>query len=240
MKHSLRLLLASTLAAVVTAPAVAHEAGTWVLRAGVGTIQPKHDSLRLGTVDLGGGVPAQPAELDFDTATGLMLSGTYMFTPNWALDILAPWPFRHDIDIEATISDGVGTERGKLPFGEVELFPPTVSLQYHFTPNGKFQPYVGLGINYSRFIDETLASEIPADGITALEFDDFVGIAVQLGTESMFGADSHWLLNFVLRWIEIDADTSLSVEGGTVPATKEIGTVDIDPWILTVDLGYRF
>src|SRR5690606_5271359 len=48
MKHSLRLLLASTLAAVVTAPAVAHEAGTWVLRAGVGTIQPKHDSLRLG------------------------------------------------------------------------------------------------------------------------------------------------------------------------------------------------
>lgn len=240
MKPSSRLLIMSALAAVVAAPAVAREAGDWVLRAGVGTIQPKHAGLSLGTIYPPGGVTAEPAEIEFDSATSLMLSGSYMFTPNWALDILAPWPFRHDIDIEATFSDGVATQGGKLPFGEVELFPPTVSLQYYFTPNGEFHPYVGLGISYTRFIDEKLESEITADGITALEFDDSVGIAVQLGAESMFGAGNHWLLNFDLRWIEIEADTSLSVDDGTVPATNEIGTVDIDPWALTVDLGYRF
>lgn len=240
MKPSSRLLITSALAAALAVPAVAHEAGNWVLRAGLGTIQPKHASLSLGTIYSRGGVTAESAQIEFDTATGVMLSGSYMFTPNWALDVLAPWPFRHDIDIEAIISDGVATQRGKLPFGEVEFFPPTVSLQYHFAPNGKFQPYVGLGINYTRFIDETLASEITADGITALEFEDSVGVAVQLGAESMFGTDSHWLLNFDLRWIEIEADMSLSVEEGTVPATNEIGAVDIDPWVLTVDLGYRF
>ena len=56
----------------------------------------------------------------------------------------------------------------------------------------------------------------------------------------MFGTDSHWLLNFDLRWIEIQAEASLSIEDGTVSATDEIGTLDIDPWVLTVDLGYRF
>ena len=29
--------------------------------------------------------------------------------------------------------------------------PPTVSLQYHFLPDAKFQPYAGFGVNYTHF-----------------------------------------------------------------------------------------
>ena len=35
------------------------------------------------------------------------------------------------------------------------VLPPTVTLQYHFTPEQKFSPYVGAGLNYSFFYGET-------------------------------------------------------------------------------------
>ena len=93
---------------------------------------------------------------------------------------------------------------------------------------GGFKPYVGAGIQYILPFDE--------DGVGALdgqsvEIDDALGFTLQAGVDVEIGQG--WYLNADVKktWIEHDCHPS------TVPMLFD---VDIDPWIFSVGLGYRF
>ncbi len=245
MKRTTVVLTSLLLGVSLATPAVAHEAGDWIVRGGAGTVMPKDDNLSLGTVDL-----VVPPDVDLtvndtivqvDDGTSLTLSFTYMFTDNWAFDVLGAWPFKHDVDIDASITDNIGggTTSGSLPFGEVEHLPPTFSVQYHFTPDGQFQPFVGLGLNYTTFLSEDLDSSWPPLGITDYSLDDSFGLAVQVGADWMLNEE--WLLNFDVRWINIESDLTVTIDDGVSPAvTGVLGTVEIDPWVFAINIGYKF
>ena len=214
MNGRLHLLIASALLACAAAPAQAYDAGDWIFRAGVGGVEPKSDNL-----DLSDGVDS--VYVNVDSAMSLTLTGTYMLTPNWAIDVLAAYPFNHDINLE------VNGESAKI--SETDHLPPTVSIQYHFIPNGDIQPYVGLGVNYTTFFNTDTVSELSDLGVD-LELDNSFGVATQFGVDWMLG--KNWLLNADLRWINIETDATL---GG-----ESIGTVEIDPWVYSINVGYRF
>jgi outer membrane protein len=236
MKRPIVVLASGLLGIVLATPALAHEAGQWILRGGVGTVMPKDDNLRLPEIVID--PLTVNGTVQVDDGTSLTLSGTYMFTENWAFDILAAWPFKHDIDLDATISDGKMTESGSVSFGEVEHLPPTFSVQYHFSPQANFQPYVGLGVNYTTFLSEDLDQAVIDAGITDFSLDDSFGIAAQVGADWVFSGQ--WLINFDIRWINIEADLEATVDDGTGPVTGGLGTVEIDPWVFAVNVGYRF
>ena len=231
------VLISGVLSVALAGPAFGHEAGQWILRAGVGTVMPKDNNLTLPEIAI------DPltinATVQVDDGTSLTLTGTYMFTEHWAFDILAAWPFKHDISLDATISDGVDTMSGSVPFGEVEHLPPTFSIQYHFLPQAKFQPFVGLGVNYTTFLTEDLDQGIVEAGIVDYSLDDSIGVAVQAGADWMI--NDNWLINFDLRWINIESDLTATVDDGFNPAaTAGLGTVKIDPLVLAINVGYRF
>jgi outer membrane protein len=213
------LLLACT-ATLLSASALvqAHEAGDFIFRAGVGVVEPKSDNLS---------VPALDATVQVDSGTSLTLTGAYMMTDNWAFEVLAAWPFKHDIDVDLA---GVGT----APLGETEHLPPTFSLQYHFAPDAVFQPYVGLGVNYTTFFSEEVTAEAISLGITDLSLDDSFGLAAQIGADWIL--NDRWLVNFDARWINIESDATVTLAGDSV----DIGTVKIDPYVLSIEVGYRF
>jgi outer membrane protein len=213
MKSSKYLLAAGALLALVASPALAYEAGTWVLRAGVGVVAPDSDNLVLDPDTI----------IEVDDGTSLTLMGTYMFTPNWAFDVLASWPFNHDIKLAGT------------KIAETDHLPPTFSVQYHFLPNGAFQPYVGAGLNYTTFFN-TDVEQVLTDltGVTDIDLDDSFGFALQLGADWTFG--NRWLLNFDLRYIDIESD--LTVSDGV--DSEKLGTVKIDPWVYSINIGYSF
>ena len=74
------LLAGSMLAA---SPVVfAHENGDMLLRFGGGMVAPKSNNSDIVSVDDG---------------TSATVTFTYMFKDNWAVDVLAAWPFKHDI-----------------------------------------------------------------------------------------------------------------------------------------------
>jgi outer membrane protein len=237
MKRSLLVFSTALLGFALAVPAIAHEAGQWIVRGGVGTVMPKSNNLALPLITI------DPLSIDahvkVDDGTSLTLSGTYMFTENWAFDILAAWPFKHDIDLDATVSDGIDTESGIVPFGEVKHLPPTFSVQYHFTPDAKFQPFVGIGLNYTTFMSEELNSDVIEAGIVDFSLDDSFGVAAQLGADWMLNDRS--LINFDIRWINIEADLSATIDDGvSSPVTGELGTVEIDPWVFAINYGYKF
>lgn len=139
----------------------------------------------------------------------------YFFTDNISAELLC-----------CVATHDVTAANGAIDLGEVSHFPPTVTLKYRWTDLGPFEPYVGAGVNFTTFYD----SEPPAG--LSVEYDDSFGPALQVGADYRF--DEHWFVNFDVRRIWINSDVTIS---GAINATDE---VDIDPWVVSTSIGYRF
>lgn len=200
MKASHVLFVTLALGATSLA-AQAEESDRWIWRAGVHNVAPKSNNHAIVNVDDG-------AMFTF--------SGTYLFTPNWGLEVLAGLPFKHDINLNGG---------GKV--AETKHLPPTISVQYHFNPGGTVRPYVGAGVNYTLFFDEKTTGALAG---SKLDLDPSFGVAAQAGLDVAIGSD--WFINVEARWIDIDTDAKLN--------GADIGTVKLDPWVYGVSIGRRF
>ncbi len=147
----------------------------------------------------------------------------FQITPIGA-DQLAATPFQHDIGLSN------GTD-----FAEVKHLPPTVSALYYFNESqAAFQPYVGVGVNYTTFFEEDLTSEaVSSLSASSLKLDDSWGLAVQTGFD--YQLDEHWMVNASLRYVDIDTTAKFKLGG-----TDSHVDVDIDPWVTSLMIGYRF
>jgi outer membrane protein len=152
-----------------------------------------------------------------DSGQSLTFTATYMLSPHLGVELLAAWPFSHDITLNA---DG-------SKVAETKHLPPTLSLQYHFLPDGRIRPYVGAGLNATIFFDEKTTGALEGAN---LSLDDSFGAAAQLGVD--FALSGDWMLNVDARWIDIDTDARLDGVG--------IGSVAIDPYAFGISIGRRF
>ena len=217
------VLLAGLASVALTVPAMAYEAGDIIVRAGVASVQPDEDSGNLELEGVGK-LPGTGAGVDSNEQLGLTL--TYMLTSKWGIGVLAATPFEHDLSAR-----GVGVDAGST-----KQLPPTVTLQYFpMDPASKFQPYVGLGINYTKFFDEDVDSELEGlFGPGDLELDDSFGLAGQVGLD--YAIDDHWLLNASVWYLDIDTTADFKFDSGA----RIKADVDVDPWVYMVGVGYKF
>src|SRR5690554_6772574 len=158
----IKLLTSSILALSVAAPTVlAHQAGDMIVRAGVVTVTTGESTSGVivdGTTDLGG-------EATLNNNTQLGLNFAYMVTNKVAVELLGASPFEHDVAIK-----GTGAVDGAL--GKVKHLPPTLSAVYFpMDSSSVFQPYVGVGVNYTWFFDEetTASAEGNTPSLTNLK-----------------------------------------------------------------------
>ncbi|MFC4729412.1 OmpW/AlkL family protein [Coralloluteibacterium thermophilus] len=194
-----------------------------VALAAAGCIAPAHAvewSVRTGATHvspksdngrLAGGTLA--ASVDDETQLGLAI--TARLTPHWAIELLAATPFHQTARVNG--ADAVNFRH----------LPPTLTAQYHFAPSARVSPFLGAGINYTWTYDEEAIGPL-------------AGADVRLGNS--WGASAQAGLVFRLsdtldlvadaRWIDIGADVR-------VDGTK-VGTVDVDPMVYSVMLGWRF
>lgn len=223
----------------VAAPAAAYEKGTFVLRAGVTAVDPKINSYSMSE-----STPTDRSStfVDVRSATSMSLTGTFLFSEHWGIDLLLALPFRHDIDAYVSRPSPVPGEPGFIfdgKIGETEQLPPTLSLQYHFSPGTSLQPYVGLGINWTRFSDTRytgLFEDIIGEPVSELILEDSTGIAVQVGGDWRVGERT--VINFDVRWIDIDTD--VSIDGPNFDGEQKLFTAEIDPWVWSLSLGVHF
>lgn len=214
------------LATAIAVPAAQAEQGDWLIKGGATMVSPKSGNLKLGDVDVPDVGIVNNASIEVGDATSFGFTITYMFTDNWAVELLAAVPFKHDIKLKGTL-DG-STMSGKI--GETDELPPTLSVQYHFTPDQTFSPYVGVGVNWTLFsnekIDPTLANK--------LSLSDSFGIAGQVGADIYFS--KQWFGNLDIRYIQIETDAKVTDDVGTT----KLGTVKINPFVYSIMIGYRF
>ena len=190
-------LLAASLAAVAL-PAAAQSAGDWTIGIGVHQVDPKSDNgvLANGTLPLSIGSSARPS-----------LTVEYFVRDNLGVEVLAAWPFEHDISVK-----GVGR------VGSTKHLPPTVSLQYHFNDKGVVSPVLGVGLNYTTFFSEDTRGAL--DG-TSLKLGDSWGLAAHAGLD--FRVSEKAAIRVDVRWIDIDS--RVRVDGA------RMGTANIDPLV---------
>ncbi|MFJ3525013.1 OmpW family protein [Pseudomonas sp. NPDC090203] len=223
------LLGAPLVALALLAPvAEAHQTGDIIVRAGAARVVPNEDS---GNVKLDG-TKVAGTKATADNSTQLGLTFAYMLSDHVGLELLAATPFSHTIGVKGL---GPGLD-GKL--ADVKQLPPTLSLQYYpMDSSSKFQPYAGIGLNYTKFFNNDLTGERKQQGFSNLKLKDSVGLAGQIGMDYML--TDRVMLNASIWYIDID--TKATVDG---PSALSVGKtkvdVDIDPWVYMVGLGYKF
>jgi len=173
--------------------------GDWLMRARVINIDPDASSSALN--------------LDVNSKVAPELDFSYFLTNNLALELILATR-EHDVTSNAA------------SVGSVSLLPPTLTLQYHFAPGGNVRPYVGAGLNYTRFYDINLGN-----GTLTVDKSSF-GPALQLGVD--IPLNKRVFLNLDLKKIWIDTDVK-AVGTGALAANLKI-----NPLIFGIGIGTRF
>ena len=139
-----------------------------------------------------------------------------MLKDNIGIELLAATPFRHDITLNGA------------KIGETKHLPPTVSLQYYpMDSSSAFQPYIGLGINYTEFFSTDTSGTLAS---SKLKLDSSWGLAGQLGVD--YAINDQLLLNAAV-W-KMDINTDVKLDGAN------LGELEIDPMVYMVSVGYKF
>ncbi|AQV96243.1 OmpW family protein [Cupriavidus necator] len=140
------------------------------------------------------------------------LDVTYFFTPHIAAELVLTVPQSQNVYLNGD------------KIGSFKHLPPTLLVQYHFLPNGTFRPYVGAGLNFTRIWGENIANN-------SLQLDSWsVAPALQIGMD--YKLTKNWFLNADIKKIWLSSD----VKAGGVKVSK----VNLDPWLFSMGVGYRF
>ena len=136
-----------------------------------------------------------------------MLDVAYYLTKNWAIEAIccvAP----HHIQGTGTIASD---------FARAWLFPPSIMAQYHFTNFGAFQPYLGVGVNFTTFWNTRVNNDTwgipfaPGSALAGLGIPGVLssfqyatvapswGVVGQAGVDYMF--NEHWGVNVDFKYI---------------------------------------
>lgn len=184
---------------------LAQEKGSRWIKVGAHIVDPKSDngSLAGGALDVTVGDNIRPSVM-----------AEYFVAKNLGIELLAAWPFRHDVELNGT------------PAATVDHLPPTLSLQYHFNGEERISPFVGVGINYTLFFSEETRGPLAG---AELELDPSWGLALHAGVD--FQLSGRWSLGVDGRWINIETDARVN--------GADVGTVEVDPMVYGVYLRAR-
>lgn len=200
MKHAGWLCAAAAALAgfCLHAQAQSADAGTWLVRARAVHLDPANDNSN----------PVTPVAINSKWLPEVDF--TYFLSPNLAAELILTVPQKQRVTL-------AGTQIGTL-----KHLPPTLTLQYHFPMQG-FKPYVGAGINYTRFSSVRLPAGLSIDR-------NSWGGALQVGVDIPVGKNV--VLNFDVKKVFIRTD--IRADGAPIDRFK------VDPVLVGVGLGWTF
>ena len=142
---------------------------------------------------------------------------SYFFTPQIAAELVLTYPQKQTI------------RAGGAEIGSLKHLPPTLTAQYHFTTLGAFKPYVGAGLNYTRFSSVRFDPAVQTALQPSLKKNSF-GLALQVGFDYEFIKNTYF--NVDVKKVQIRTDVS--------SFGAQVGTFKVDPWLVGVGIGRLF
>lgn len=218
-KTTLAVLLSG---ALLAGSAMAHQAGDTMFR--FGAVHVKANSSSTTTT------PAKLVDVDLTVKnnTQLGLTATYMLADNVGIELLGATPFSHKIDAKVPQLGADGD------FGRVVILkqlPPSLYAQYYFfEPNAKVKPYVGAGLNYTRFYHaKSVDSRVTNLNVKKHSFGPVanLGVDVKLTDNIYFNAAAWYTrIKTTAKFTAKDLDHEVKVK--------------LDPVVLFAGFGVKF
>ena len=226
----------SVVALVVSLAAVPASADFAVNIGAIGVI-PDDSSSSLSTIEQVAGLPTGSTRVAVDNNVQLGITLDYIINKNWTVELIAATPFSHEISVKGSAING-------LDIGKTKQLPPTLLLQYHFdTGNDAISPFLGLGVNYTRFFNTEVSGElkdtlgalniVTAQDSTRLDLTDSWGVALQAGINIDF--NDRFGLHAMVSKVDIETTGRVKVNGNTIQKVD----VKIDPLVAMVGLRIK-
>jgi outer membrane protein len=190
------------------------EEGNWMMRVRAVYIDWMQESSPVGAL----GLPANDIHLEKKMAPEIDF--TYFFTKNLAAELILTYPQKHTVRVQSLAAD----------VGSLHELPPSLILQYHFTPDSQYRPYVGAGFNYTTYSRVDLAPLSAVAGGNASVDRTNLGGVMQAGMDFKIGANS--FINLDVKKIYIQSD--LYLDGA------KISTIKGDPLVWGIGYGFKF
>jgi outer membrane protein len=202
----------------------------------------------------GANTPFIGASTNISSAIVPLLDVSYYLSKNWAIEAiccLTP----HNVS-------GTGPLQGASVI-KTWVFPPSLTLQYHVTDFGAFQPYFGVGVNFTAYLHTRAGNQpfpialpqVGALGVPPFSFTALTtaysatitpswGVVGQGGVDYMF--NDRWGVNFDVKYIVMQPKAHVWAAALTAPTN--IGpvyaplnlNVPINPVVISAGLTYRF
>lgn len=149
--------------------------------------------------------------LNVQSARGFTFGAGYLVTDKVGLELNSSEKFEHDLNTAS--AGGIGSV-DRLPINLLVNFYPMGGL------DSRVQPYVGAGLNYTRFSGEP----------TGISIDESYGIIGQAGVD--LAVTQNIMLNGYVSYADVSADINANGVG--------VGEVDMNPVTIGGGITYRF
>ena len=169
--------------------------------------------VRATYLDYSNGQNSLPVLVKADSRLIPEIDFSYYLTDNVSTELVLTYPQKVDISVNGNQA------------GSVTALPPTLLAQYHFGEvDSAFAPYVGAGLNLTLFGGRGLLNG------GAHISKSSVGVAGQVGAD--FALSGAWSLNVDLKYVMMHTNVYVG--------TTKAGKLDLNPWVASVGIGYRF
>lgn len=211
------------IAAALLSPTAWADTG-WSVKVGINQISPQVSSGNMSA-------PALPGtQVDVSSDTQPIVSASYAYNDHFATELVLGLPYHHNLVGAGSVA-GVGT------VGTVEALPPTLFAQYRFLePQAKFRPYLGLGLTYAYFQNETGSGALTAltntgsATPTTFSVDSAWGISPQIGL--MYAINEKWFTDFSVTKTFLKTTAHYS--------TGQTMDIQLNPISTSLAVGYHF
>ncbi len=168
---------------------------------------------------------SNPVDVNFDGTVGLGLAANVFFGDRISTEF-AISRVNTDVSIRQRAVNNAGDS-------EAEMMPITAVLQFHFAPNGTFDPYVGAGAAYVLIDDVDAPDELNNIDFESLDFDDDVGLALNAGLGIRLS--DNFGITLDAKYVPLESSAR---------AVRTVGSTDVsfdlNPIILSAGLSLRF
>jgi outer membrane protein len=170
------------------------------------------------------GTPIDNAKVAFGEHSSTILEAGWRFAPSWSLSVLSGLPPTVTLEGRDAFA-GFGTI-SKVTYGSVML-----GVQYHPLQFGRFDPYIGAGIDYTAIFN-TSGGSLPG-----LRVKNSFGPVLQAGFE--LGLTENLALYTDVRKVWLKFRAKGTVPDPVAPYPVQV-TVTPNPAIFSIGLTYRF
>lgn len=165
--------------------------------------------------------------------TGLKVDVSNSVVPTVGID----YYFSNNVSAELILGSSFHTIKAKAPGVDVKVqstwtLPPTLTAKYHFNPNGQINPYVGGGVGAILFFGgggkNGFKVKLPANA----------GLVLQAGVD--VATQGPWSVNVDVKKEFFNTKAKVNAANDPLAPVDLNSSVDLDPWIVSVGVGYKF